>query len=88
MSQYPSLTRALAEALVDLARFVESADDEQMDQDDAVKALEGVAAVVDRLSDSQRREFQQLIEAMTETETDPGRCEFLEAFPDGFGLVE
>lgn len=88
MSQYPSLTRALAEALVDLAWFVESADDDHLDQDDAVKALEGVAAVVDRLSDSQRGEFQQLIEAMTEAETDPGRREFLEAFPDGFGLVE
>lgn len=88
MSQYPSLSRALAEALVDLAWFVESADDDHMDQDDVVKALEGVGAVVDRLSDSQRGEFLQVIEAMTEAETDPGRREFLEAFPDGFGLVE
>ncbi|MEU1304399.1 hypothetical protein [Streptomyces shenzhenensis] len=88
MSQYPSLTRALAEALVDLAWFVESADDEHMDQDDAVKALEGVTAMVDRLSNSQRAEFQQVIEAMTEAETDPGRREFLEAVPDGFGLVK
>jgi len=32
MSQYPSLTCALAEALVDLAGFVESADDDHMDQ--------------------------------------------------------
>ncbi|MFA0845586.1 hypothetical protein [Streptomyces rochei] len=59
-----------------------------MDQDDTVKALEGVAAVVDRLSDSQRGEFQQVIEAMTAAETDPGRREFLEVFPDGFGLAE
>ncbi|MFJ6623527.1 hypothetical protein ACIQOW_38910 [Kitasatospora sp. NPDC091335] len=88
MSQYPSLTRALAEALVDLTRFVESADDDLMDQDDAVKALEGVAAVVDRLSSAQRAEFQQVIDAMTEAETDPGRREFLAAFPDGFGLVK
>ncbi|MGW7582739.1 hypothetical protein ACWGKU_28800 [Kitasatospora sp. NPDC054768] len=88
MSHYPSLTRALAEALVDLTRFVESADDDLMDQDDAVKALEGVAAVVDRLSSSQRAEFQQVINAMTEVETDPGRHEFLTAFPDGFGLVK
>ncbi|MFG2267333.1 hypothetical protein [Streptomyces sp. NPDC048720] len=88
MSQYPSLTRALAEALVDLAGIVESADGDHMDQDDAVKALEGVAAVVGRLSDSQREELQQVIESMTEAETDPGRHEFLEAFPDGFGLGE
>ncbi|MFI8459442.1 hypothetical protein [Kitasatospora sp. NPDC085464] len=88
MSQYPSLTRALAEALVDLAWFVESADDEHMDQDDAVKVLEGVAAMVHRLSNSQRAEFQQVIEAMTKAESDSSRREFLEAFPAGFGLVE
>lgn len=87
MSKYPSLTHALAEALVDLAWFVEGADDD-MDQGDAVKALEGVAAMVARLSDSQRVELQQVIDAMRESETHPGRREFLEAFPDGFGLVE
>ncbi|MEU6198356.1 hypothetical protein [Streptomyces sp. NPDC047061] len=40
---YPSLTRALAEALVDALWFVEGSEDEQMDPDDAVKVLEGVA---------------------------------------------
>jgi hypothetical protein len=88
MSQYPSLTRALAEALADLAWFVEGADDEHVDQDDAVRALEGVAAMVDRLSNAQRAEFRQVIGAMTAAETDPGRRGFLEAFPEGFGLVE
>ncbi|GAA0682182.1 hypothetical protein GCM10010193_39880 [Kitasatospora atroaurantiaca] len=53
-----------------------------------MKALEGVAAVVDRMSDAQRAEFQQVIEAMTATEAASGRREFLEAFPEGFGLVE
>ncbi|MFD7064793.1 hypothetical protein [Streptomyces sp. NPDC059906] len=88
MSQYLSLVRALAEALVDLAWFVESADGEHLDQDDAVKALEGVAAVVGGLSSCQRAEFQQVIGAMTEAEADPGRRDYLESFPDGFGLVE
>ncbi|TMV00061.1 hypothetical protein [Streptomyces sp. DASNCL29] len=86
MSQYPSLTWALADALVNLTWFIESADDEHMNQDDAVKALDGVAAVVDRMSDSQRAELQQVIEEMTAAETHPGRREFLKAFPDGFGL--
>jgi hypothetical protein len=44
--------------------------------------------VVDRLSDFQRGDFRRVIEAMTAAETDPGPREFLEAFPDGFGLVE
>ncbi|AGP51793.1 hypothetical protein M271_00780 [Streptomyces rapamycinicus NRRL 5491] len=38
--------------------------------------------------DSQRAELQQVVEEMTVAEPDPGRREFLEAFPDGFGLVE
>ncbi|MEE4597589.1 hypothetical protein V2J94_37905 [Streptomyces sp. DSM 41524] len=88
MSQYPSLTWAPADALVDLTWFIESADDERMDQDDAVRALDGVAAVVGRMSDSQRAELQQVIEEMTVAETHPGRREFLEGFPDGFGLGE
>ena len=45
MSVYPSLTRALAEALVDVLWFVEGCEDEQMDPDDAVKVLEGVAHI-------------------------------------------
>ncbi|WP_344326718.1 hypothetical protein [Kitasatospora putterlickiae] len=39
---------------MDLTRFVGSADDDHMDQGDAVKALEGVAVVVGRLSNSPR----------------------------------
>jgi hypothetical protein len=88
MSQYPSLTQALTEALVDLVWFIEGADDDHMDPDDAVKALEGVAVVVDRMSDGQRAELQELIETLAAAETDHRRREFLEAFPEGFGLVE
>ncbi|MFD8396293.1 hypothetical protein ACFV2N_45710 [Streptomyces sp. NPDC059680] len=39
----PSLTRALAEALVDVLWFVDGCEDERMDPDDAVGVLEGVA---------------------------------------------
>jgi hypothetical protein len=76
------------EALVDLTWFIDGADEECMDQDDAVKALEGVAAVVDRMSEDQRGGFQRVIESMAEAEPDPVRREFLETFPDDFGLVE
>lgn len=85
---YPSLTHALARTLVDLAWFVEGADDEQMDPDDAVKALEGVAAGLDHLSDGQRSELLDLLGAMARAESDPARREFLEGFPSGFGLVD
>ncbi|MEU7576619.1 hypothetical protein AB0B50_03320 [Streptomyces sp. NPDC041068] len=88
MPAYPSLTHALAQALVDVLRCVESCEDEQMDPDDAVKVLEGVAHLVTRLSSEQQGEFLDLLGTMTEAGTDPARREFLEGFPEGFGLVE
>jgi hypothetical protein len=87
MSAYSSLTRALAQALVDVLWFVEGCDDDQMDPDDAVKVLEGVAHLVTQLSSDQRFEFIELLGAMAAEEADPSRREFLEGFPEGFGLV-
>ncbi|MCZ0991797.1 hypothetical protein [Streptomyces diastatochromogenes] len=84
---YPSLTRALAEALVDVLWFVEGCEDEQMDPDDAVK-VQGVAYVVTKLSPVQRDEFLDLLGTMAREESDPSRRAFLEEFPDGFGLLE
>ncbi|MFE0631398.1 hypothetical protein ACFW3D_31125 [Streptomyces sp. NPDC058864] len=88
MPPYPSLTHALAEALVDLTWFVEDADDERMDQDDALKALDGVAAVVGCMTEGQRAEFLDLLGAMKAAERDPRRRAFLEDFPEDFGVVE
>ncbi|MFD9072533.1 hypothetical protein [Streptomyces lasiicapitis] len=88
MSVYSSLTRALAEALVDVLWFVEGCEDDQMDPDDAVKVLEGFAHLVSRLSSDQRVEFIELLGSMAAEESDPSRREFLEGFPEGFGLAE
>ncbi|MGY3204690.1 hypothetical protein [Streptomyces sp. TE5632] len=85
---YPSLTRALAEALVDALWFVEGCEDDQMDPDDAVKVLEGVAHVVSKLSREQQEEFLDLLGTMAAEEADASRRAFLEEFPDNFGLVE
>ncbi|MER7764149.1 hypothetical protein [Streptomyces sp. NPDC097619] len=87
-SEYSSLAHALTEALVDMAWFIDGADDEQMDLDDAVKALEGMAAVLKHLSGEQRSDLLDVLGGMTEAETDPARREFLEAFPRDFGLVD
>ncbi|GGV31980.1 hypothetical protein [Streptomyces spectabilis] len=59
MSGYASLTRALAEALVDVLWFVEGCEDEQMDPDGAVKVLESVAALVSHLPNDQRSDFME-----------------------------
>ncbi|MFF9978236.1 hypothetical protein [Streptomyces erythrochromogenes] len=87
-SEYSSLAHALTEALVDLAWFIDGADDEQTDLDDAVKALEGMAASLKHLSSDQRRDLLDVLGGMTEAEADPARREFLEAFPQDFGLVD
>ncbi|MER7351081.1 hypothetical protein ABT390_37375 [Streptomyces aurantiacus] len=88
MSVYSSLTRALAQALVDVLWFVDGCEDDQMDPDDAVKVLEGVAHLVTQLPNDQRIEFIDLLGSMAAEEADPSRREFLEGFPQGFGLVE
>ncbi|MER5804702.1 MULTISPECIES: hypothetical protein [Streptomyces] len=88
MSVYSSLTHALAEALVDVLWFIEGSEDDQMDPDDSVKVLEGVAHLVSKLSSDQRSELIDLLGAMAEAESDPARREFLEGFPGGFGLVD
>lgn len=87
-SSYPSLTHALAEALVDVLWFVDGCEDQQMDPDDAVKVLEGVAHLVSTLSNDQRQELLALVGEMAAAETNPARREFLEEFPEGFGLID
>ncbi|MFJ3311010.1 hypothetical protein ACIPSA_50425 [Streptomyces sp. NPDC086549] len=82
------MTHALAEALGDVLWFIEGSDDEQVDPDDAVKVLEGVARLVSGLSSDQRSELIALLEAMAEAEAGPARREFLAKFPDGFGLLD
>ncbi|CAM5314743.1 hypothetical protein SALBM311S_08859 [Streptomyces alboniger] len=59
-----------------------------MDPDDAVKVLEGVGYQVTQLSGDQRSEFVVLLGSMAAEEADPSRHEFLEGFPENFGLVE
>ncbi|MER7727995.1 hypothetical protein [Streptomyces sp. NPDC096323] len=88
MPVYSSLTQALAEALVDVLWFIDSSEDEQMDPDDAVKLLEGVAHVVSKLSIHQRTELSDLLATMAEAENDPARRKFLEEIPEDFGLLE
>ncbi|MGZ2360968.1 hypothetical protein LRE75_30555 [Streptomyces sp. 372A] len=78
----------MAEALVDVLWFVEGSEDEQMDQDDAVKVLEGVAYLVSKLLSDQRRELIDLLGTMAAAESGPARREFLEGLPESLGLLE
>ncbi|MFJ3176368.1 hypothetical protein ACIPJK_37150 [Streptomyces roseus] len=78
----------MAEALVDVLWFIEGCEDEQMDPDDAVKVLEGFAHMLSTLSADQQQELIELVGEMAASETDLARREFLEGFPEGFGLID
>ncbi|MFC9795722.1 hypothetical protein ACFVJI_24180 [Streptomyces sp. NPDC127584] len=78
----------MAEALVDVLCFIDGSEDELMDQDDAVKVMEGVAHVVITLPSDQQQELIALLGEMAAAETNPARREFLEEFPEGFGLID
>ncbi|WP_232542876.1 hypothetical protein [Streptomyces sp. QHH-9511] len=78
----------MAAALVDVLWFIEGSEDEQMDPDDAVKVLEGVAHMVSTLSNDQQQELVALLGEMAAVETDPAHRKFLEEFPEGFGLID
>ena len=88
MPVYSSLAHSLAEALVDVQWFVEGSEDEQMDPDDAVKVLAGVAYLASKLSSDQRSELIDLLGTIADAESDPARREFPEGFPEGFGLLD
>ncbi|WP_241836674.1 hypothetical protein [Streptomyces sp. CB01249] len=59
-----------------------------MDQDDAVKVMEGVAHLAGRLSSEQRSELLDLLGTMAESESDLAHREFLEGFQECFGLLD
>ncbi|MFF7580948.1 hypothetical protein ACFZBE_39240 [Streptomyces sp. NPDC008061] len=59
-----------------------------MDPDDAVKALEGVAHLVSKLSSDQRNELIGPLGTMAEAESDPARRQFLERLSEGFGILD
>ncbi|MFH9727831.1 hypothetical protein ACH4M4_33425 [Streptomyces sp. NPDC017254] len=58
-----------------------------MDSDDSVKVLEDVAHVFGLLPGDQRQELIDVLREMAEAESGPARREFLEGFPEGFGLA-
>ncbi|HEY9327525.1 MAG TPA: hypothetical protein VIS09_04705 [Streptomyces sp.] len=87
MPVYSPLTHALAAALADVLRFIEGSEDEQMDPDDAVKVLEGVAHLVVELSSAHRSELIGLLGTMAIAESDPARRAFLEGFRKALGAL-
>ncbi|MFD8321891.1 hypothetical protein [Kitasatospora purpeofusca] len=74
--------------VVDVVRFLDSCEDDEVDPDAAVGVLESVSWVLTRLPHGQRERFLTAIADLATTETDPGRREFLQAFPLACGLLD
>ncbi|MGF6883096.1 hypothetical protein ABIA39_002037 [Nocardia sp. GAS34] len=74
--------------VVDVVRFLAECGDEEVDPDTAVKMLESVADVLQRLPGDQLDRFLTVLAELAEAESDPGRREFLRSFPVACGLIE
>ncbi|WP_234326624.1 hypothetical protein [Streptomyces sp. NRRL S-495] len=73
---------------MDIVRFLDSCEDDEVDPDAAVRVIESVSWVLTRLPHGQRDRFLTMLADLAAVETDPGRREFLEAFPFACGLLD
>ncbi|WP_190215669.1 hypothetical protein [Kitasatospora indigofera] len=87
MTDTDPLVPVLAGLVVDVLRFLDSCEDDEVDPDAAVKMMEGVSWVLNRLPPDQRDRFLATLAGLAAAEQEPGRREFLEAFPFAGGLV-
>ncbi|MFJ8627479.1 hypothetical protein ACIRD3_32220 [Kitasatospora sp. NPDC093550] len=88
MTDADPLVPVLAGLLVDVVRFLDSCEDDEVDPDSAVKMMESVSWVLGQLPQDQRERFLTVVADLAEAEHDLGRREFLENFPFTSGLAE
>ncbi|WP_037603476.1 hypothetical protein [Streptacidiphilus rugosus] len=88
MTDTDPLVTVLAGLLVDVLWFLDSCEDDEVDPDSAVKVSESVSWALLRMPQDQRDRFLLVLAELAEAETEPGRREFLEAFPFACGLVD
>ncbi|MGW4650406.1 hypothetical protein [Kitasatospora sp. NPDC004289] len=88
MSHYPSLAHGVTDALVDLTWHIATSSPQQMDPDHAVKALELIGTVIERMTEDQQTGLLQVLGELHTVEDDSDRAGFLRAFPECYGLVD
>lgn len=72
--------------LLNVAFQFERADEESVNSDFAVSVMEGIAASLQDLDESDKIYFNNAIQQLTAVETDTERKEFFRSFADNFGL--
>ncbi|MFB7379160.1 hypothetical protein ACFC6U_33345 [Kitasatospora purpeofusca] len=86
MTDTDPLVPVLAGLVVDIVRFLDNCEDDEVDPDSAVRVMESVSWVLTRLPDGQRDRFLTVLADLATAETDPRRREFLDGFPFACGL--
>ncbi len=76
----------LFRAIVDAAAVFELTDDERLDPDLGVAALESMSAALQGLEPDLRRQFCDFVASEADAESDPERAEFLAELVDNLGL--
>ncbi|MFJ8976396.1 hypothetical protein [Streptomyces sp. NPDC102282] len=88
MTDRDPLVPALVALIVDVARFLDTCEDDEVDPDTAVKMMEGMGGQLLRLPAAQRDSLLRVLADLVEAEPDAARRDFLESFPRDFGLVD
>ncbi|MER7680820.1 hypothetical protein [Streptomyces sp. NPDC096934] len=88
MTDRDPLVPALTRLLVDIVRWLDGCDDEEVNPDSAVKMMEAIGWALLQLPSDQRERFRQVIADLVEVEQDPAVRDFLKSFPFDIGMVE
>ena len=83
-----SLDKALMAYLVDLLFQLEKASEDQMDDDFSIQMMEAVGADLQSLGEDAKADLVAMLNGMAAMEKNNDRKEYLEGFPENFGLVD
>ncbi|WP_194280693.1 hypothetical protein [Streptomyces fagopyri] len=88
MTDRDPLVPALTRLLVDIVRWLDDCDDDEVNPDSAVKMMETIGWALLQLPSDQRRRFLQVITDLAEAEQEPAVRDFLKSFPLDIGMIE
>ena len=82
------IMNTLAELLLDQLYQLETASDDEVNEDFSVKLMEQAAARLQSLDADKIQEFLKIVGNMADNATDQNQKEYLQDFADNFGLTE
>lgn len=80
------LNKTLASCLLDLLYSIETASEDEINEDFSVNLLESVGAEIQTLNRKELSEFMDVVSNISIAESDPKRRVFLDELSENFGL--